>query len=170
MVMIIQRSPSLKALTITRNTVSTARKYWAVSGCANCHSQVCNAYPPILQCLQQLWTEHNVPIVLLCAAGKRQLLRNSRDVLVVGAPFLLWGAVIIIIYGSSMQQLDKVGCLDVFCIARGRVHTDLRGHEPRFARWLVLPWLAKETSPYCIVSLLYCTSALHRQCWCARAN
>lgn len=42
-------------------------------------------------------------------AGKRQLVRNSRDMLIVGAPFLLWGAVVIVIYATSMTQLEKVG-------------------------------------------------------------
>lgn len=40
--------------------------------------------------------------------GKRQLLRNSRDMWKVGLPILLWGVVIIIVYATSMQQLDMV--------------------------------------------------------------
>jgi hypothetical protein len=43
-----------------------------------------------------------------CLEGKRQLLRNSRDVWKVGLPILLWGIVVIIVYATSMQQLDMV--------------------------------------------------------------
>lgn len=42
--------------------------------------------------------------------GKRQLQRNSRDILIIGCCFVLWGAIVIVVYGSSMQQLQQVGC------------------------------------------------------------
>lgn len=44
-------------------------------------------------------------------AGKRTLLHNSPDMWKVGAPVFLWGVVVIIVYATSMQQLDQVRTL-----------------------------------------------------------
>lgn len=43
-----------------------------------------------------------------CFAGKKQLVRNSRDATIVTGPFLFWGFVIILIYAITIAQLGKV--------------------------------------------------------------
>jgi hypothetical protein len=45
-------------------------------------------------------------------AGKRQLLRNSRDMWKVGLPILVMGVVVIIVYATSVQQLGSVSLAD----------------------------------------------------------
>lgn len=44
--------------------------------------------------------------------GKRQLQRNSQDVLLLGVPLLLWGAVVIIAYGTTIQELQEVNIMN----------------------------------------------------------
>lgn len=51
----------------------------------------------------------SVACICVCgAAGKRKLLRSNRDMIVIGGSLLLWGAVITVIYGTSIHTLDEV--------------------------------------------------------------
>lgn len=60
----------------------------------------------------------------VCCAGKRQLLRNSKDMLKLCVPLMLWGVIVIVVYGSSMQQLEQV------CAQPRMSHRSLHNCQP----------------------------------------
>ena len=62
-------------------------------------------------------------------AGKKRLLRNSRDTLWMAAPFLLWAVALVAVYGVSIVRLKQVRRREGGCCKRHAVQL-LAGQQP----------------------------------------